>query len=153
MNLAAPLFAAAESSGVERHFAVSAVWAMLFTSGFVVNFIYCAAKIRDRAGWLVWFREEPARNIALAALMALMWVASFHLYGAGAGLMGPWGGIAGWPLTVGAAIGAANIAGLSRGEWRGAPAAARTTLALGLGVLGLALVLVAWSSLIHFRSS
>jgi hypothetical protein len=56
-------------------------------------------------------------------------------------------------LTVGIAIGAANIAGLSRGEWRGAPRSARVRLALGLAVLAAALALTAQSSFIQSVST
>ena len=68
---------------------------------------------------------ETARNPGLSAAMAIMWIASFYLYGAGAAKLGRWGLIVGWPLFISLSIVMGNVWGLWRGEWRGAPVAAR----------------------------
>ena len=67
--------------------------------------------------------------------MALMWIGSFYLYGAGAAKLGRWGAIAGWPLFISLSIVVGNLWGLWRGEWQGAPALSRRLLNQGLLVL------------------
>jgi L-rhamnose-H+ transport protein len=78
--------------------------------------------------------------------MALMWIGSFYLYGAGAAKLGRWGVIAGWPLFISLSIVTGNLWGLWRGEWNGAPAAARRLLNQGLLVLIVAVITVALSN-------
>jgi L-rhamnose-H+ transport protein len=92
-----------------------------------------------------WNAEAP-RNLTLSALMALMWIGSFYLYGAGAARLGRWGLVAGWPLFISISIVTGNIWGLSRGEWQGAPASARRLLNLGLMILIVAVIVVALSN-------
>ena len=118
----------------------NAAWALLFTAGFAVNFLYCAGLMLRRGNLRLWAAELP-RNTALIGLMALLWIGSFYLYGMGAARLGRWGGIVGWPLFISLAILVGNLWGLGRGEWSAAPAAARRQLKLGLGVLLLAVVL------------
>ena len=84
--------------------------------------------------------------LGLSALMALMWIGSFYLYGAGAARLGRWGVVVGWPLFISLSIIVGNLWGLWRGEWRGAPAAARRLLNLGLLVLIVAVIAVALSN-------
>ena len=136
----------AEHLGVPAGRAGNAVWALLFTLGCVVNVAYClylmVAKRTLRAYW----NAETARNIGLSALMALMWIGSFYLYGAGASRLGRWGTVAGWPLFISLSIITGNLWGISRGEWRSAPVRARHLLNMGLGILLVAVVTIALSN-------
>jgi L-rhamnose-H+ transport protein len=78
--------------------------------------------------------------------MALMWIGSFYLYGAGAAKLGHWGAVAGWPLFISLSIVMGNLWGLWRGEWQGAPAVARRRVNQGLLILIVAVITVALSS-------
>jgi L-rhamnose-H+ transport protein len=78
--------------------------------------------------------------------MALMWIGSFYLYGAGAAKLGRWGVVVGWPLFISLSIIVGNLWGLWRGEWKGAPALARQLLNQGLLVLIVAVIVVAVSN-------
>ena len=78
--------------------------------------------------------------------MAAMWIGSFYLYGAGAAKLGRWGVVVGWPLFISLSIVVGNLWGLWRGEWHGAPLAARRSLNFGLCVLLVAVVTVALSN-------
>jgi drug/metabolite transporter (DMT)-like permease len=64
----------------------------------------------------------------------------------GAVRMGRWGGILGWPLFISLAIMVGNLWGLRRGEWKGAPPAARQRLNWGLLLLLLAVICFGLSS-------
>ena len=139
---------AAESLGVSPASAGNTVWALLFTLGFVVNFAYCLYLMISRHSLRQFWNGETPRNLGLAALMALMWIGSFYLYGAGAAKLGHWGVVVGWPLFISLSIVVGNLWGLWRGEWRDAPASARRLLNLGLVVLIVAVITVALSNAI-----
>jgi L-rhamnose-H+ transport protein len=136
----------AETLGISQGSAGNTVWALLFTLGCVANLAYCLSlMISKRTLSQYWHRETP-RNLGLSALMALMWIGSFYLYGAGAARLGRWGAVVGWPLFISLSIVVGNLWGLWRGEWRGAPAGARRLLNQGLLVLIVAVIVVALSN-------
>jgi L-rhamnose-H+ transport protein len=145
MNYADQLKAAAQKLGASSQMAGNAAWAVLFTAGFAVNFGYCLALMAKR-GNLRDIRYELGRNTGLIALMSLLWIGSFYLYGMGAARLGKWGGIIGWPLFISLAIIVGNLWGLWRGEWAGAPGQARQKLSLGLVVMLIAVAVFGVSS-------
>ena len=137
---------AAEALGISPGSSGNTVWALLFTLGFVANLAYCLyLMISKRTLGQYWNRETP-RNLGLSAGMALMWIGSFYLYGAGAARLGRWGAVAGWPLFISLSIVMGNLWGLWRGEWQGAPALPRRRLNQGLLVLIVAVITVALSN-------
>ena len=137
---------AAVRLGVSPASSGNTVWALLFTLGFVANLSYCLyLMISKRTVGQYWNRETP-RNLALSAAMALMWIGSFYLYGAGAAKLGRWGAVVGWPLFISLSIVVGNLWGLWRGEWQDAPVVARRRLNQGLLVLIVAVITVAISN-------
>jgi L-rhamnose-H+ transport protein len=136
----------AETMGVSPGSSGNTVWALLFTLGSVANLAYCVYLMFSKNIFRQYWNAEASRNLALSALMALMWIGSFYLYGAGAARLGRWGLVAGWPLFISISIVTGNIWGLWRGEWQGAPASARRLLNLGLVILIVAVIVVAISN-------
>ena len=140
------LIHSAEALGVSTASSGNTVWALLFTLGCLANLAYCVyLMISQKTLGQYWGRETP-RNLGLSAAMALMWIGSFYLYGAGAAKLGHWGVVAGWPLFISLSIVTGNLWGLWRGEWKGASNPARKLLNLGLVVLIVAVVVVALSN-------
>jgi L-rhamnose-H+ transport protein len=137
---------AAESLGVSRTASGNTVWALLFTFGFVANVTYCLYLMITRKTLAQYWNQEAPRDLGLSALMALMWIGSFYLYGAGAAKLGRWGLVVGWPLFISLSIIVGNLWGLWRDEWRGAPPAARRLLNQGLLILIVAVITVALSN-------
>ena len=137
---------AAASLGVSPASSGNAVWALLFTLGCVANLAYCLYLIISNHTLGQYCNRETPRNLGLSAGMALMWIGSFYLYGAGAAKLGRWGAIAGWPLFISLSIVVGNLWGLWRGEWQGAPAHSRRLLNQGLLVLIVAVLTVAFSN-------
>jgi L-rhamnose-H+ transport protein len=121
----------------------NSVWALLFTFGSIVNLAYCFYLMVRRRTVRQYFRRATPRNLGLSALMAVMWIGSFYLYGAAAARLGRLGVVVGWPLFISLSIIVGNIWGLSRGEWKGSPPRARGLLNLGLGILMVAIVTLA----------
>ena len=136
----------AEQLGVSQASSGNTVWALLFTMGCAVNLAYCLFLMVTRKTLRQYWNRETPRNLGLCALMALMWIGSFYLYGAGAAKLGHWGVVVGWPLFISLSIIVGNLWGLWRGEWQGAPALARRLLNQGLLVLIVAVVVVAISN-------
>jgi L-rhamnose-H+ transport protein len=140
------VISAAEASGVSQASSGNTVWALLFTLGFVANAAYCLYLMVTRKTLGQYWNRETPRNLGLSALMAVMWIGSFYLYGAGAAKLGRWGVVVGWPLFISLSIIVGNLWGLWRGEWQGAPAAARRLLNQGLLVLIVAVITAALSN-------
>jgi L-rhamnose-H+ transport protein len=136
----------AEVLGVSQASSGNTVWALLFTMGCIANLAYCLYLMICKKTLSQYWSQETLRNLGLSALMAVMWIGSFYLYGAGAAKLGHWGVVAGWPLFISLSIVTGNLWGLSRGEWQGASISARRLLNLGLVVLIVAVVIVALSN-------
>ena len=146
MAFATPMIAIAQTRGASANLAGNAVWALFFTAGFAVNAGYCLYRIFRPRPQAVAADRSPASNVVFGALMGLLWIGSFYSYGAGAARLGPLGPVVGWPLFITVSICVGNLVGLMRGEWRGAPAAARKGLTGGLLTLIVAVILIAASS-------
>ncbi len=148
MAFGKPLTQAAILNGASAAGAANAVWVLFFTAGGVVNCAYCGWLILARRSGGVCPRSEARRNIVLATLMALLWIGSFYLYGIGSRSIGGWGLVAGWPIFISLSIGTGVLWGLWRGEWKGAPRAARRLRNWGLAALFAAVVTVAFGQVI-----
>jgi L-rhamnose-H+ transport protein len=140
------LVSTAERLGVSQASSENAVWALLFTFGCAINIAYCLYLMITRKTLGEYWNSEITRNLGLSALMALMWIGSFYLYGAGAARLGRLGAVVGWPLFISLSIVTGNLWGLWRGEWQSAPAGARRLLNVGLAVLIVAVIAIALSS-------
>ncbi len=146
MTFGSNVIRSAASLGVSPASSGNTVWALLFTLGCVANLAYCTYMMISKHTLGQYLNRETPRNLGLSAAMALMWIGSFYLYGAGAAKLGRWGAIAGWPLFISLSIVVGNLWGLWRGEWQGAPAAARRILNQGLLILIVAVITVALSN-------
>lgn len=146
MAYARNVTAIAETLGIPQSSSSNTVWALLFTLGSVANLGYCLYLMLSKNTYRRYWNAETPRNLALSAIMALMWIGSFYLYGAGAARLGRWGSVAGWPLFISISIIMGNVWGLWRGEWQDAPASARRLLNLGLAFLIAAVLVIALSN-------
>jgi L-rhamnose-H+ transport protein len=136
----------AEKLGISPSVSGNAIWALLFTLGCVVNVGYCLYLMISKGTVSAYWNPDVARNLGLSALMSLMWIGSFYLYGAGTSRLGRWGVVVGWPLFISLSIVTGNLWGLSKGEWRGAPPHARRLLNAGMGILIAAVIAIALSN-------
>jgi L-rhamnose-H+ transport protein len=110
------LMQVARSFGANEPNAINAVWLPLMFAGALPNILYCIWLLRrNRTGHL--FGERPA-NWALGAVMAVFWFGSTLLYGMGAGQLGNWGPILGWPLFMTLIVITATTLGVLTGEWK-----------------------------------
>ncbi len=136
---------AATAAGVSEALAGNAVWAIFFTLGFLVNAIYCSYLMFRNRSTGKYVVKGLGRNLLLALAMGIMWIGSFYLYGMSAVQLGFWGVVVGWPVFIALSIVVGNLWGIWRGEWQGAPPAARQLLNRSLVVMTIAIAFVAIS--------
>jgi L-rhamnose-H+ transport protein len=142
MTVGQGVIASARAHGTSPHLAADAVWVIFFTVGFLVNAAYCVGLILHRRTANLLWSSGSTRDLALAALMGLLWICSFYSYGIGAARMGAFGPVIAWPLFIACAIGVGNLIGFWRGEWRNAPRSATALLGRGMIVLISAVALI-----------
>jgi len=133
---------AAENLGISPAFASNAVWFIFFSFGAVINLAYCLWLMMRNRNVRALFAPAQAGNWGWGLLMGAMWIGSFYLYGIGTAHIGPTGGTIGWPIFITLSIGAGVLCGLGNGEWRGAPANAKTLLWAGLAFILLAVLII-----------
>lgn len=136
----------AKELGAPDMFASVAVWLPFLTIGCIVNAGYSLWLMFRRKTAGGFFGPDASRNIGLGSLMGLLWIGGVYLYSLGASALGTWGVVVGWVLFMSSLILTGNLWGIFKGEWKGAPAAARSLLNRGLAVLMIAIVIVAYSN-------
>jgi L-rhamnose-H+ transport protein len=131
-------------AGASPTWASNAIWCLALTSGCIANAGYCVILLnRNRT----WDRFSSANapggaNWMLGIIMGVICFAGFMTYGTGATLLGPLGGIVGWPLFMSMALITSNLLGAATGEWRGAPRQAWLYSIAGIGLLIVAITII-----------
>jgi len=139
-----PIIDRAQAAGVPSYLASNVVWALLTAALFVCNAGYATILlIRNRTA--AKFAASP-KYFLFGALMGIMWIASFLLYGAGARRLGELGPSLGWAILMSAMVLTANLLGLATGEWEAAPRNARWKLGGGVALLVMAIVLLGYTN-------
>lgn len=136
----------AKELGTPEMFASTAVWLPFLTVGCIVNAGYSLWLMARRKTAREFVGPDFGRNLGLGCLMGLLWIGGVYLYSIGASFLGSWGVVVGWVLFMSSVILTGNLWGIFKGEWKGAPAKARTLLNRGLIVLMIAIVIVAYSN-------
>jgi L-rhamnose-H+ transport protein len=146
MAFASNMINAAKDLGTSDTFAGNSVWALFFTIGFAVNFLYCLYLMIQRKNLKDYVNPETGKNIGHGALMAILWIGSFYLYGMSAAMLGKWGVVVGWPLFISLSIVVGNLWGIWKGEWKDAAKSARSLLTRGLVILVVAVIVIGISN-------
>jgi L-rhamnose-H+ transport protein len=146
LNLAlafgAPVAEAAVEAGATPSAAQNAIWALAVGGGSIANIGYTLYLLGRNKTWGGFSAAGSARNLVLAAVMGILWMAGVSVYGAGAAAMGDLGAVMGWPLFMSMVIITGNVWGFATGEWKGAPAAAMRLNLAGVAVLIVAIVVI-----------
>jgi L-rhamnose-H+ transport protein len=136
----------AKALGTSATFASSAVWAPFLTVGCLVNAGYSIYLMITRKTGKGFLGANLGRNLVLASLMGLLWIGGVYFYSIGASKLGGWGVVVGWVLFMSSIILVGNLWGIFKGEWKGAPPAARSLLNRGITLLIVAIIIVAYSN-------
>jgi L-rhamnose-H+ transport protein len=121
-----------------------AVWPVALTGGFLPNLAVCLYLLRRNRTWKSF--AAPSPDAALTLGMVLLWSGSFALYGMSAALLGPLGTSAGWGITQGFCILAANISGILAGEWKDSLAGTHRMVWIGIAFLACGITLLSASN-------
>jgi L-rhamnose-H+ transport protein len=119
--------------GVSEVRAGYAVWPIGLAGGFVPNIAYSLYLLRKNRGWRAFHPAFP--DAFQPALMGVLWMGAFALYGMAANYLGSFGTSIGWGLLQIFMIMTATLSGVLTGEWKQAPASAKRLLGLGLSCL------------------
>lgn len=144
-TLAMPIVDTGVQAGASQFGATNCIWLLMLGAGSVPNIVYCGyLMMRNRTAGLILL--PTAKPWLLSILMGLLWGGSIFLYGAAVPRLGNIGPSIGWPLSLAVGLVVANVMGLLLGEWRTAPADARSRMGWGIVTLIAAIVLCAAST-------
>jgi L-rhamnose-H+ transport protein len=133
------LNAAAEKLGANALAAGMAPVALIMTSGFVVNLIYCTYLLTRNRSWQDYVLAGTTSYWLYGAMMGLLQMAAFLIYSIAASRIDSstklGGAVIGWPVYTVCVILVGNLEGLLRGEWKGSDRPTFTLLAAGLALL------------------
>lgn len=124
--------------------AAYAVWPIALLGGLIPNVLYSLYLLRKHRSWGAFTSHSP--DGLWAAMMAVLWMGAFALYGISSVYLGALGISIGWGLFQIFMIMTATISGLLTAEWRRASRRAMTFLGSGMAALIGATVLLAMGS-------
>jgi len=144
-TLSLPIVDAGVHAGNSPFGSTNCIWLLMLGAGSIPNIAYCGFLMkRNHSAGLM--DAASARPWILGVLMGLLWSGSIFLYGAAVPRLGDIGPSIGWPVSLAVALLASNAMGILLGEWRDAPAEARSRMRSGILVLVLAIILCATST-------
>jgi L-rhamnose-H+ transport protein len=146
--LSQPLIDLAGAHGTAPLWAGNAVWAILFSGGAVVNLAYCGYLFKKNSSLKEYRCPEGLRNLCLMALVSLMWIGSFYLYGVAVRMMGDWGPVIGWAVFMALSVSVASVWGVAQGEWAGTSRQTRRLMLMGIAILVLTIFIQACGGLL-----
>jgi L-rhamnose-H+ transport protein len=141
----APLSHAALQFGAKEFNASNVIWLPLLYGGAVPNILYCLWLLKKN-GSTMKFGSGGVNHWALSGVMAIFWFGSTLLYGLSATQMGSLGPILGWPLFMSLIVIAASLLGMFTGEWKDSGAAPLRIQWIGVGLLIIAVFVLAGTS-------
>jgi L-rhamnose-H+ transport protein len=132
------------AAGASQAMASNAIWSLCLTAGFLANAGYAAILLSKNGTWRLFSlaRSTPGHWMG-GTLMGLLCFASFMTYGAGATALGSLGGIIGWPLFMSMSLITSHALGALTREWAGAPRKAYGYSLAGIGLLVVAITIIA----------
>lgn len=134
--------------GVSPTRATLAIWAVVLGAGYLPNLgytLYLLARNRTAKAFL----RAPARETVLAFFAAIFWLFGMLGYGAGAAVMGVYGNSIGFALCMTVLLLWSSALGIFAGEWRQAPAPARTRMNIGVVLITASMLALGLDNLLH----
>ena len=145
-TLALPIADTGKHLGYSSFAATNCIWLLMLGAGSIPNIVYCLVLTSRNGSAGLFFSEFRLSPWTLSIAMGLLWGGSIFLYGAATPLLGELGPSVGWPVSLAMGLFTANAMGVLLREWRFAPPRAVRTMAFGIGMLLVAIVLCALST-------
>ena len=134
------------SLGIHHLAASLIIWPVFLIFSFIpygLYMLYLHSKYHSFANYI---NSRSAMNWILTLIMALCWYTSLMLYSQASLLIGSLGPVVGWPLFMVLIILTANFWGWRHHEWAHAPAAASRQALQAIGLLIIAVLVLAYSA-------
>jgi len=125
--------------------ATYAVWAIAMLGGMIPTLGYALILCAKNKSWKR-FAMSPVRDASLSAAMGVLFMGSVAFYGLGTVKLGLLGTSVGWAIMQVSQLAAGNVSGFLLGEWKIAGARAVRRMFVGLAVLAVASVALAYSN-------
>jgi len=140
----APVQAAAAQHGAAPGMEANVIWVPALAGGFVINAGYAIYRLFRNQTWSRYTAPGTTAWCWIgSALMGLLWFGGLSIYGMGAAILGPLGGVIAWPVFMCTVILTANVNGWLSGEWKGAKKSSMELSWAGLALLIVAIIVVA----------
>jgi L-rhamnose-H+ transport protein len=148
MHYGKPIAEAAGNAGTRAFATGFAVWALVFTGNYAVNFIYAVVLMaKNKTAGLIFSEGKPIYWF-WAVFMGLAWPGGIAIFGIAADKLGGSEGLsyAAFPMMLLVSILAGNAAGALTGEWKGTSSKPRMLMVSGVIVLGIAFAVMGFAS-------
>jgi len=142
---AAPIAQLAEKFGALDRNASLAAWVVVLIGAFIMNAGYAVFLLFKNNSWSNFKVQGSSKAYLWAVLASIFWFGALGVYGQGAALIGPIGGVIGWPMLLGLSLIVSNFWAYRAGEWKGAKKPFNLLL-MGLVVLILASLILGYSN-------
>ncbi len=139
-----PIVAAMKERGAGDVPAILSVWAVGLFSGMLVNIIYPAVVITRKKTW--WKFRKGGGDYLLAAIMGAHFIVAVMLMGWGMLTLGVLGASVGFGIQQSMQIMGGQIVGFLTGEWKGVTGKPRLQMYIALGILVIAMIILAFSN-------
>jgi L-rhamnose-H+ transport protein len=145
-DFAQPVEAAAANLGANPIFATLSRWLAMYWGGYLALSIVFGSKMLKRKTWRNYSGASAARDFGLAVLMGGLHFLAQIPYGMGTFYLGRLGTTVGWVVNIAFSLVVANLLGFITGEWRTAVALAKKIIVLGLTVMMVAVLVLAYAN-------
>lgn len=142
---ATPIAKLAEEFGALDRNASLAAWVVVLMGAFIMNAGYAIYLLFKNKTWNSFRVKGSSKAYRWALLASIFWFGALGVYGQGAALIGPIGGVIGWPMLLGLSLIVSNFWAYRAGEWKGAKKPFNLLL-VGLVVLILASIILGYSN-------
>ena len=132
--------------GTEPIYASVARFLAVYWGGYAAILVFCGGKMLKTGTWRNYVGAGAGRDAGLSVLMGTLHFTSQITYGMGAWYVGRLGTTVGFAVMMSATIIVASLFGFVTGEWKTAVRSSIRMLYLGLAVLVLAVVVLAYGN-------
>jgi L-rhamnose-H+ transport protein len=142
---AEPIAKIAEEMGSNSRNASLAAWVVVLFGAYIMNAGYAVFLLFKNKTWSSFKIKNSGKAFKWAILASFLWFGALGIYGQGAALIGPIGGVIGWPMLLGLSLIVSNYWAYQAGEWKNARKPFNLLL-IGLAVLIFASLILGYSN-------
>jgi len=139
-----PIIDAVKQQGAGEVTANFTVWALVCMGGVLINLAYAAFVMTKNKTWNLLFARKD--EFLYGAIIGIQFIVSVILMGRGMVLLGILGASVGYGIQQSMQVVGNQVVGFVSGEWKGVKGKPRKTMYLALGVILIAVIILAYSN-------